>query len=182
VGVFVGMNYRLKGLGPLLRAFAQVPRDHKVRLAVVGAERFERYKALARRLGVADRVNFLGFRPDPRDAYFAADFLVHPTFYDPCSLVVLEALACGLPVITTEYNGARELFTEPEEGLVIRDPHDAAALAKAITEIADSRNLPARKVAAAAAGRRWTFEDHYRRLLAVFEEVVARKRGATLAA
>ena len=49
---------------------------------------------------------FLGHRADPKDAYFAADFLVHPTFYDPCSLVALEALACGLPVITTRYNGA----------------------------------------------------------------------------
>ena len=45
-----------------------------------------------------------------RNAYFAADFLVHPTFYDPCSLVVLEALACGLPVITTRANGASELL------------------------------------------------------------------------
>ncbi|HKB06609.1 MAG TPA: glycosyltransferase family 4 protein, partial [Gemmataceae bacterium] len=182
VGLFVGMNYRLKGLGPLLRAFAEVPRERKVRLAIVGGNRFGRYKALARRLGVADRVRFLGFRADPRDAYFAADFLVHPTFYDPCSLVVLEALACGLPVITSEYNGARELFREPDEGLVIRDPHDATALAKATAEIADPQTLPARKIAAAAAGRRWTFEDHYRQLLTVFEEVVARKRGATLAA
>jgi UDP-glucose:(heptosyl)LPS alpha-1,3-glucosyltransferase len=182
VGLFVGMNYRLKGLGPLLKAIAHVSRDRKVRLAVVGGQRFGRYEALARRLGVADRVNFLGFRPDPRDAYFAADFLVHPTFYDPCSLVVLEALACGLPVITSGYNGARELFTEPEEGLVIRDPHDTAALGKAITDMSDPRTLPARKLAAATAGRRWTFEDHYRRLLAVFEEVVTRKRGATLAA
>jgi UDP-glucose:(heptosyl)LPS alpha-1,3-glucosyltransferase len=182
VGLFVGMNYRLKGLGPLLKAFAHVPRDRKVRLAVVGAERFGRYEVPSRRLGVADRVKFLGFRADPQDAYFAADFLVHPTFYDPCSLVVLEALASGLPVITSQYNGSRELFTEPEEGLVIGDPHDAAGLAKAITDVADRLTLPARKLAAASAGRRWTFEDHYRRLLAVFEEVVARKRGATVAA
>lgn len=177
VGLFIGMNYRLKGLCPLLRALAHVPRERKVRVAVVGAPQFARYEALARRLGVADRVTFLGFRADPRDAYFAADFLVHPTFYDPCSLVVLEALACGLPVITSQYNGARELLTEPDEGLVIRDPHDARALADAITAMADPSTLPARKLAAAAAGRRWTFEDHYRQLLSVFQQVVARKRG-----
>jgi UDP-glucose:(heptosyl)LPS alpha-1,3-glucosyltransferase len=182
VGLFVGMNYRLKGLGPLLRALVHVPRSQKVRIAVVGGSRFTRYESLARRLGVADRVRFLGFRADPRDAYFAADFLVHPTFYDPCSLVVLEALACGLPVITSEYNGARELFAEPAEGLVVRDPHDARALAEPITNMADPPTLAARKLAAGAAGRRWTFEDHYRRLVSVFEEVVARNRGAPVAA
>ena len=177
VGLFVGMNYRLKGLGPLLRSLVHVPPERRFRLVVVGSAKFGRYETLARRLGVADRVTFLGFRADPRDAYFGADFLVHPTFYDPCSLVVLEALACGLPVLTSRYNGARELFRAPDEGLVIDDPHDAPTLGRAIADLADPTTLPARKAAAAAAGRRWTFEDHYRRLLAVFEEVVANKRG-----
>jgi hypothetical protein len=74
------------------------------------------------------------------------------------------------------------LFAEPDEGLVVRDPHDAVALGAAVADMADPNRLPARKLAATAAGRRWTFEDHYRRLLAVFEEVVARKRSKPLAA
>jgi UDP-glucose:(heptosyl)LPS alpha-1,3-glucosyltransferase len=151
-------------------------------LIVVGNAKCARYESLARRLGVHDRVKFLGFRADPRDAYFAADFLIHPTFYDPCSLVVLEALACGLPVVTTQYNGASELLTPLVDGLIVKDPHDARELGGAITEMCDPTKLPARKAAAAEAGRRWTFEDHYRQLLGVFEEVVARKRSATVAA
>jgi UDP-glucose:(heptosyl)LPS alpha-1,3-glucosyltransferase len=182
VGLFVGMNYRLKGLGPLLRSLVHVPRDRPFRLVVVGAAKYSRYELLARRLGVADRVTFLGFRADPRDAYFGADFLVHPTFYDPCSLVVLEALACGLPVLTTRYNGASELFRAPEEGLVVPDPHDAPGLGRAVADLADPATLPTRKAAAAAAGQRWTFDDHYRNLLAVLEEVAARKRGTPVAA
>src|SRR5262249_20871888 len=101
VAAFVGMHYRLKGLDPLLHAVRRLPADVPFRLLVAGSPRTERYEALARRLGVAERVCFLGYCAETRNCYFAADFLVHPTFYDPCSLVVLEALACGLPVITT---------------------------------------------------------------------------------
>jgi UDP-glucose:(heptosyl)LPS alpha-1,3-glucosyltransferase len=181
VGLFVGMNYRLKGLAQLLRALTHVPKDRRFRIAVIGADNYQRYERLANQLGVADRVKFLGFRSDPRDAYFAADFLVHPTFYDPCSLVVLEALACGLPVVTSRFNGAAEKL-DPDCGLIVDDPHDARALAEAITDMLNPNRLPVRKVAAAEAGRRWTFEDHYRQLLGVFEEVIARKRGASVAA
>src|SRR5262249_49582738 len=128
VAAFVAMNYRLKGLDPLLHAVGRLPRDVPFRLLRVGHPRTERDRRLARRLGVADRVCFHGYSAEPRNCYFAADFLVHPTFYDPCSLVVLEALACGLPVITTRYNGASELFQSPGGGLVVDDPHDHAQL------------------------------------------------------
>ena len=57
-----------------------------------------------------------GYREDIVNCYFVSDFLVHPTFYDPCSHVVLEAMTCGLPVITTRYNGASELLHPPREG------------------------------------------------------------------
>jgi UDP-glucose:(heptosyl)LPS alpha-1,3-glucosyltransferase len=178
VGLFVAMNYRLKGLAPLLKALSRVPRDKPFRLAVVGHAKYASYEQLARRLGVADRVKFLGFRADPKDAYFAADFLVHPTFYDPCSLVALEALACGLPVITTRYNGASELLSPPADGLVIDDPHDAAALGAAMTRMLDHGYRSAAAQAARQTGNRWTFEHHYRAMLEVFGEVRRTKRAA----
>jgi len=182
IGLFVAMNYRLKGLGPLIGSLLHAPREPRFRLVVVGSAKFGRYESVARRLGVLDRVKFLGFRADPRDAYFAADFLVHPTFYDPCSLVAMEALACGLPVVTTRYNGAGELLSPPDDSLVVQNPHDSRELADAISNLIDPSRVPARKTAAADAGRRWTFDDHYRQLLSVFEEVMARKRAAALAA
>ena len=96
-------------------------------------------------------VRFHGFMPDPRNAYFAADLLVHPTFYDPCSLVVQEALACGLPVITSRHNGDAELLDPPHEGLVIDDPHDSGALAGALNYFLDAGK---RQTAGRAALRR----------------------------
>jgi UDP-glucose:(heptosyl)LPS alpha-1,3-glucosyltransferase len=179
VGLFVAMNYRLKGMAQLIQALVHVGKERRYRIVVVGSDKFGRYEDLAKRLGVRDRVQFLGFRSDPRDAYFAADFLVHPTFYDPCSLVALEALACGLPVLTSRFNGAAEKLTPPGDGLVINDPHDAGELGRAIERMLDPELLPARKAAAAEAGRRWTFDDHYRQLLKFFDEVVAHKRGST---
>ena len=178
VGLFVGMNYRLKGLAPLLRALPHVPAGKSHRLVVVGAPKFGRYERLAKRLGVADRVRFLGFRADPRDAYFAADFLVHPTFYDPCSLVALEALACGLPVLTSKHNGAGELLTPGRDGLVIDDPHDAAALGAAFGRLLDRDFRSACAAQARQTARRWTFDDHYAGLLRIFAEAAALRWAA----
>jgi UDP-glucose:(heptosyl)LPS alpha-1,3-glucosyltransferase len=178
VALFVAMNYRLKGLEPLLHAVRLLPAQAPFRLLVAGSPRTRPFERLARRLGIADRVIFLGPRRDIHNCYFAADFMVHPTFYDPCSLVVLEALACGLPVITTRCNGASELLTPGREGFVVDDPQDHVALAHAMQRLLD----PAQRLSCAQAARRgaaeWTFEHHYRELLGVFREAALRKRAA----
>src|SRR5262249_15263370 len=185
VALFAAMNYRLKGLAPLLRAVQALTERpeyqsarHPFRLLVAGHPKIGRYQRLARRLGIADRVCFIGHCPEMRNAYFASDFLVHPTFYDPCSLVVLEALACGLPVITTRYNGASELLRPLQEGYVIDDPHDRRHLAWCLAQLLD----PARRLACTQAARqaaaKWTFEKHYQQILQVFTKAAARKRAA----
>ncbi len=178
VALFVAMNYRLKGLAPLLHGVARLGQRDRFRLLVAGNPRTRPYERLARQLGIADIVRFLGPRRDVEHCYFAADFLVHPTFYDPCSLVVLEALACGLPVITSRWNGAGELMGMPPAGFIIDDPHDARRLAWCLEQLCH----PAKRAACAQAARRtagqWTFEEHYRQLLQVFAEAAARKRAA----
>jgi UDP-glucose:(heptosyl)LPS alpha-1,3-glucosyltransferase len=178
VALFVAVNYHLKGLEPLLYAVARLPAQKRFRLLVAGNPRIAAYERLARRLGIGERVRFAGYVPDTRNCYFASDFLVHPTFYDPCSLVVLEALACGLPVVTSRYNGAGELLNPPSDGYVIDNPHDDRQLAGYLTELLD----PARRFACAHAARRragaWTFDQHFRQLLQVFEEAANRKQAA----
>lgn len=178
VALFAGMNYRLKGLEPLLQAVRLLPREARFRLLVAGNPETKKVQRLAERLNVAQRVRFVGYCADMRNAYFAADFFVHPTFYDPCSHVVLEAMACGLPVITTRYNGATELMNPPREGLVIDNPHDHDRLASCLKQFLD----PARRSACSQAARKtalqWTFEHHYRQMLAIFNEAAARKQAA----
>ncbi len=178
VALFVAMNYRLKGLEPLLHALRLLPAAAPFRLLVVGNPQTQRYEQLARRLAIDERVHFLGPRRDVHNCYFAADFLVHPTFYDPCSLVVLEALACGLPVITTRYNGASELLHPPREGYVIDDPHDHAELARCMRLLLDPIKRSSCVQAARRAASEWSFEHHYQQLLQVFSEAAARKQAA----
>ncbi len=178
VALFVAMNYRLKGLEPLLHAARRMPERPPFRLLIVGNRHTARYERLAQRLGIVNRLLFLGPRRDVHHCYFAGDFLVHPTFYDPCSLVVLEALACGLPVITSRHNGASELLKPPREGFVVEDPHDHEQLAWCMSQLSN----PDVRAKCAQAARRtaseWTFEHHYRQLFQVLTEASARKRAA----
>jgi UDP-glucose:(heptosyl)LPS alpha-1,3-glucosyltransferase len=184
VGLFVGMNYRLKGLEPLLHALARL-RPGALELLVAGKPNAVAMERLAGQLGVSGQVRFLGYCPDMRDAYFAADLLAHPTFYDPCSNVVLEALACGLPVLTSRHNGAAELLRrvpggdpgERAEGYVIDDPHDHAHLAEGLGRLLDPQRRAACAAAAREAAASWTYEDHYRGLVGILTEA-ARKRWA----
>ena len=177
VALFSGHNYRLKGLGPLLRALTLVQK-RRCHLLVCGSRKFASYQRLAERLGVAERVHFLGFVEDVRDCYYASDFLIHPTFYDPCALVTFEALACALPVITTLSNGASELLPPALAEHVIDDPHDAANLARHIEQLCDPVHRTALARVARQASAAWTFEDHYQALLQILLEAAARKQAA----
>jgi UDP-glucose:(heptosyl)LPS alpha-1,3-glucosyltransferase len=177
VGLFVGHNFALKGLDPLIAALGARRRRSRsgrpIHLLVCGGGDAAPFRRQARRLGLQEAVHFLGFYPDVRECYWSADFFVQPTYYDPCSLVVLEALACGLPVITTEQNGASELMTDGREGFIVTSP---AAEAELISALARMTSDPARSAMSAQArrlGRQQTFETHVARLVAIFGEVAA---------
>src|SRR5207253_786256 len=98
------------------------PGGRPIRLLVCGGGAIGPFRRLAGQLGLGEAVRFAGFYPDIRGGYWASDFFVQPTYYDPCSLVVFEALACGLPVITTSCNGASELMTDGREGYILTAP------------------------------------------------------------
>ncbi|NDH06957.1 glycosyltransferase, partial [bacterium] len=173
--LFVGMNYRLKGIEPLLKSLRLLPTDSPIKVMIVGNQNYKQFETMAKNLGVEERVRFVGYCNEMRNCYFAADFLVHPTFYDPCSNVVPEAMGCGLPVITTRYNGASEFITANKEGIVIDDPHDHEKLAWSMGQYTD----PAKRLSAAQAARKtasqWTFEHHYKQMVAIFQEAASRK-------
>lgn len=170
-------NLLLKNAETLIRAVHRLlARDSGARVVIAGGKRPERFARLAEKLGLARAVAFLGV-VDPLPHYAAADAFVHPTWYDPCSLVSLEASACGLPVITTRFNGASELMTDGQEGFLLDDPADAVALASKMTELLE----PARRDAMGAAGRamamQHTFEKQTTEFLELYEELlVARTR------
>ena len=176
--LFLGVNPRLKGLEPLLHAVAHMSDRRRFRLGVFGAGQARPFQALARRLGINESIRFVGYHTDIRDIYFAGDFLVHPTFYDPCSLVVLEALAVGLPVITSRHNGAAELLDPPADSRLIANPHDPVPLAVALQSFVDNETRRAASKAALRSAAKWTFDDHYRELMRLLELAWRRKLAA----
>lgn len=179
VGLFVGHNYWLKGLKPLLHALAERtrrrPGGRPVTLLVCGGGSTRPFRRMADRLGLGDSVRLLGFYPDVRACYWSSDFFVSPTYYDPCSLVVFEALACGLPVITTACNGAGELITDGREGYVVTAPEALGELTAALDHMADDAGRAAMSAHAARLGREQSMDRHVTRLVQVFEEVAASK-------
>jgi UDP-glucose:(heptosyl)LPS alpha-1,3-glucosyltransferase len=134
VFLFVGSGFERKGVAAALRAFARAGLQERALLVVVGHDkRRARYEQLAQALGVAQAVRFTGPQQDVLAYYQAADAFVLPTLYDPQSNAVLEAMACGLPAITTTGCGVAELLS-PASGHVV-DAFDDAALAAAMTDL-----------------------------------------------
>lgn len=136
VALMVAQDFERKGLREAVEAVARVG-DARLALLVVGKPDPADYRALAARLGVADQVIFAGPTGDVYSFYRAADLFVLPTRHDPCSLVVLEALAMGLPVVSTAFNGACEIMTDGRHGYVLQDPGDVAALADVLRRLLD---------------------------------------------
>ncbi len=137
LALFMGTGFERKGLEHLLRALPAAGED--VYLAVAGRdEREDRYRELAGRLGVGGRVRFLGRVARPEEAYAAADVFALPTIYEPFSNACLEALASGLPVVTTRANGVSELLTGKLGALTLEQPSDHGALAGRLSGLRDA--------------------------------------------
>ncbi len=171
--LIVAHNFPLKGVPTLLRAMGRLTaRRRPVHLAVVGGKRLRRYERAAARLGAGGAVTFTGTVRDTVPFYAAADVYVHPTFHDSCSLVVLEALASGLPVITSRLNGAAELLTEGVEGYVVPDPASVDDLLARLELLFDASARNRMGEAARRLALQHTLQRNVNEVLAVYEEVV----------
>jgi UDP-glucose:(heptosyl)LPS alpha-1,3-glucosyltransferase len=135
--LFVGSGFERKGIPSLLRALAAMKRSDAL-LLVVGRDRKQaEMQAVSSRLGIEKRVRFLGGQKDVKPFYGAADCFALPTLYDPMPNAALEALACGLPVVTSTDCGAAELIRPGINGAVV-DSIDIAALANHLDALLDT--------------------------------------------
>ena len=168
--LYVGSGFERKGVPQLLRAFADLP-EREARLVIVGDDRkLKAMQAAAQSLGLGGRVLFTGPLKDVRPWYGAADAFVLPTLYDPCPNAALEALACGLPTLTTTGCGAREWIRDGINGRVV-DALDLEALASGLAELCLlGRQAPARAAASAAVAD-LTLSAMVGRLLALYRSL-----------
>lgn len=174
--LFVSNNHRMKGLDCLIKALARIRQNGESRsftLLVLGRGSMTRYLKASRQLGFDGEIISVQGNPHPERYYGAADFLVHPTFYDACSLAVFEALASGLPVITTKANGAGGIITEGKEGFVVDDPRDISTVADRIHYFFDDRAREVSSRAARELAERYPMERNFQEMLKVFQEVAS---------
>ncbi len=169
--LFVGSGFQRKGLACAVEALAQSDAAHM--LVVGGDSHPQHYRDQARRCGVAERVHWSGVAADVRPYYGAADALVLPSWYDPFPNVILEAMACGLPVITSSNCGGGEFIDAYRSGLVC-ETGDNAAFAAAIEYFSDCS--VAKQCGEFARQRVEAFDIATMRehLLALYRELIAR--------
>lgn len=140
--LFVANDYRRKGLDTLLHALCDLPSD--VGLLVVGnTSQKETYQVVCEALGISARVEFLGALPDLHLAYFAADVLAHPTLEDSYGMVVLEAMAHGLPVVVScsDYCGIAADLEHGKNALLLQDPRDVQEVRQALRRVLYDESL-----------------------------------------
>jgi UDP-glucose:(heptosyl)LPS alpha-1,3-glucosyltransferase len=132
--LLIGNDWKTKGLDTLLRAIALL-KDLPLRILVVGNDEPSLYRPLVDQLALQDRVRFAKPSLDVVSFYAAADLYVSPSLGDSFGLPILEAMACGLPVIASPNTGASEILREAQTGFILRDPKDQVELASLIRRI-----------------------------------------------
>lgn len=167
----VGSGFERKGLETILRAMALSPTP--CHLIVVGSDKREgRYKALAGELGISARVRFAGVQKEPRRYYAAADVFVMASLYEPFANASMEALAMGLPVVTSAKSGAAEILEQGKTGYVC-DALDIGGFSSAIDALADRDRRLTMGVAARVLAEKFSIDAMTTQLLSLYQRLLA---------
>lgn len=165
VWLFAGHGFGRKGLDTALRALANAPGV----LWIAGRDDPGPWRAHAAFPAVADRVRWLGARPDLGSVMAAADALLLPTRYDAFANVCLEAMAAGIPVVTSARNGAAEIVGAG--GRVVADAEDVPGFAAALCELEDPGTRQDAGLAARAAAERLSWSAHTAALRSLYARI-----------
>jgi glycosyltransferase involved in cell wall biosynthesis len=129
VFLFVSLSHRRKGLDALLEALVMVP---KAVLWIVGKGLNKAYLRRVEELGIGSRIRLVSVTNSLVRLYQSADWFVHPTKYDACANTVLQSMACGLPGLISEHDGAVDLIEDGGTGFLMPQPEQAERLASCL--------------------------------------------------
>jgi UDP-glucose:(heptosyl)LPS alpha-1,3-glucosyltransferase len=160
--LFAGSGWERKGLRFAIAAMA-LCHNRKMRLLVAGRGNQRYYKS--------KRIQFLGEMPDLVRIYAAADIFILPTIYDPFSNACLEALACGLPVITTHSNGFSEIIADGVHGSIVDSANNVAALRDAIRFWSDAARRAAARSTNSECAARFDISKNVEQTLAILFQI-----------
>ncbi|MFQ5353367.1 MAG: glycosyltransferase family 4 protein [Thermodesulfobacteriota bacterium] len=171
--LFVGSGFRRKGLLYLIRALAFLPDDTV--LVVIGKGDRRPYEKEAKRLGIGERVIFMGPVKGAIGNYPLADVFVLPSIYEPFSNACLEAMASGLVVVTSEVGGVSEVIVDNVSGGIVKDPADAEALASKIRPFLNKKKAEAAGALARKEALKHDIDDNVDEFLGLVDEILADK-------
>lgn len=177
--LFLSYDLKKKGIVPLIEASAQLRKSNlgNFKLLAAGEPPYPSLLRRIARLGLEDTVIFIGPTKSPVEFYANCEVLALPTFYDACSLVVMEAMACGLPAITTISNGAAGILTNGKDGCVISYPPDSTDLSEAMKIFFSRKTLSMMSREASLTGRRYSLQKNHQEMIRVFNQLAGQKPG-----
>jgi len=167
--MFAGWEFKRKGLQYVIEALPSLSSSIKV-LAVGGADR-KPYENLAGKLGVKGRVVFAGHQRNISEYYAASDIFVFPTAYEPFGLVITEAMASGVPVVTTKTAGAAELITDGNDGMLLNNPYDSREISDKVKYILENNLLGSMGLKARRTAEKYSWDKVVTDTLAVYESL-----------
>jgi UDP-glucose:(heptosyl)LPS alpha-1,3-glucosyltransferase len=174
----IGNDWRVKGVPVILAAMAAA-RTTPLHLLVAGDDRADSFRKMAERLDILDRCQWETPRTDVIDLYAAADVYVSPSREDSFGLPVAEAMACGLPVVTSVFAGVSSSIRNGIEGFILDDPRDSGVLAALLVKIHEDETLRRRVgEAAARAAENWTWDRNAEAVWQLLKDATAKKREA----
>lgn len=162
VVLMISNEWHRKGLGVLLEAVAGL-KDQRVRVELVGIQPPDDYFPLAARLGLAGWVRWHGASADVARFHAAADVFALPTTYEPFGLVIIEAMASGLPVVTSRLAGASAAIEHGSNGLLLENPRDVAELREELASLLDPAERDRLGAAAATTVRDYEWQRVFAR-------------------
>jgi glycosyltransferase involved in cell wall biosynthesis len=175
VVLLIGNDWKKKGLLTLLDALQKLA-DLPICLLVVGQDDPSPYQKCLQQYGLAERVRFLSARPDVEFYYAAADAYIGPSLEDTFAQPPAEAMACGLPVVTSITNGTAEIISDGVDGLILREPTDSDDLAAKIRLLFKDPELRNRLgEQAARTAQQYTWDRNGKEIRAILQGLLQQK-------
>jgi UDP-glucose:(heptosyl)LPS alpha-1,3-glucosyltransferase len=173
--LLIGNDWRVKGLETVLRAIGAL-RELPVHVIVAGDDSPGSFREMAKSLGILERCHFEPSREDVLDFYAAADVYVSPSREDSFGLPVAEAMACGLPVITSPHAGVADLIRDGMDGFILRQFDDSQGLARMLQRLHGDEVLRANiGDAAAKSALQWTWDRNAADVWALLKDAAGKK-------
>ena len=175
--LYVGSGFKRKGVSYLIEAVSRLGNDsinkNRIKLLIVGKDKLWPYKRLAAKFDIDKNIIFVDYAGETEKYYAASDIFALPTFFDPFANVTLEAMASGVPVITTKKNGASEIIEDGKDGFIINTPLEIDALTEKIRDLLNPELRKEAGVKARKKAMNFTWDRMTEETLRVYDEIMA---------